>query len=289
MYPPPFDYRAPRSVPETLDVLAEYGDEASVVAGGMSLIPLMKLRFAEPAVLVDLNHVAGLDQLEETAEGLSIGPLVRHNTLARSPLIRQRYPSMAAAAPFIADPLVRNRGTLAGSLAHADPSGDWASVMLALRAGVVARNTGGERTIPIREFLTGPYTTVLEPTEVLTEVRVPAPSTSSAGAYHKLERKVGDFGTVGVAVQLDLQDGRIGRAGLGLTAVSSHNIVPTEAEQALAGAEPTDSVFDEAAELAARDADPHADVRGSAEYKRHVVRTFVRRGLRESLDQARTP
>lgn len=286
MYPPPFEYRAPTSLDEAVALLADRGDDAKLVAGGMSLIPLMKLRLAEPEVLVDINGIPGLDTIVESPESLRVGPLVRHSALAGSPLIRERYPAMATAAPFIADPLVRNRGTLAGSLAHADPAGDWASVMLALRAQLVARSAQGERVIPIREFLSGPYMTALEPTEIVTEVRVPTPTRASGGAYHKLERKVGDFGTVGVAVQLSLDDGRIGRAGLGLTAVGPHNVLPGEAEEALAGNEPGDRVFREAADLAAWAANPYEDARGSVEYKRQIVRTFMLRGLRLAMERA---
>lgn len=224
--------------------------------------------------------------MEDGPGGLRIGALVRHNAIAGSPAIRQRYPAMAAAAPLIADPLVRNRGTLAGSLAHADPAGDWGSVMIALDAQVVARSSQGERVIPVRELFTGTFSTVLEPTELLTEVRVPAPPSNSGGAYHKLERKVGDFGTVGVATRLHLADGRIGGAGIGLTAVGPHNMAATEAEQFLAGADPNAETLDEAADLAARAADPQPDVRGSSDYKRQVVRVFVRRGLERSRDMA---
>ncbi|MQA86041.1 MAG: xanthine dehydrogenase family protein subunit M [Streptosporangiales bacterium] len=286
MFPAAFDYRSPAALEDVLDSLAAYGDEAKVLAGGMSLIPMMKLRFASPEVLVDLGRVPGLDAVQETPDGLRIGALVRHAELEASELLRQRYPVMAAAAPLIADPLVRNRGTLVGSLAHADPAGDWGSVMLALNAEVVARSTAGQRVIPVREFFTGPFSTVLQPTEVAVEVRVPRPSSRSGGTYLKLERKVGDFATVGVAAHLELDNERIGRAGLALTAVGGHNVVAAEAEEVLAGAEPGPEVFAEAAEAAARAADPPSDVRGSADYKRQVVRTYVRRGLARSLELA---
>ena len=287
MYPPRFDYSSPASLDEVLTTLAEYGDSAKVLAGGMSLIPLMKLRFAEPDLLVDLARVHGLDALEETAEGLRIGSMVRHDALARSELLRDHYRAIADAAPMIADPLVRNRGTLGGSLAHADPSGDLGSVMLALDARIVSRDAVGERVIAIRDFFAGTFTTSLRPTEVLTEVRIPRPVHRSGGTYLKLERKVGDFATVGVAIQLELADGHIGRAGIGLTAVGPHNLPAAEAAEALRAAEPTEEAFAEAAELAARTAEPRDDVRGSAEYKRQVVRAFVRRGLSRSLAAAR--
>jgi carbon-monoxide dehydrogenase medium subunit len=287
MYPARFDYVAPRSVDEVLFTLAERGDEAKVMAGGQSLIPLMKLRFAAPALVVDLKRVGGLDSLEEANGHLRVGALCRHNGLAASDLLAKSYPAMAAAAPLIADPLVRNLGTIGGSLAHADPAGDWGSVMLALDAELVARSASGERTIPVDDFFKGTFTTALEPTELLTEIRVPKPKGAAGGAYLKLERKVGDFATVGVAVHLELDGKRIGRAGIALTAVGPKNLAATDAEEALEGEEPGEKAFAEAARLAAQAADPSSDVRGSADYKRDVVRIFVERGLARSLEIAR--
>ena len=194
---------------------------------------------------------------------------------------------MAAAAPMISDPIVRNMGTLAGSLVHADPAGDWGSIMLALGATVLLRSANGEREVPVGEFLVDTFTTTIEPEEVLIEVRVPAPSERSGGTYLKLERKVGDFATVGVAVQLSLSNGTIGGAGIALTAVGSRNIKATDAEAALVGAEPGDGAFAEAGRLAAEAADPQSDVRGSADYKCHVVDVFTRRGLATAYEMAR--
>jgi carbon-monoxide dehydrogenase medium subunit len=192
---------------------------------------------------------------------------------------------MAAAAPQVSDPLVRNLGTVCGSLAHADPAGDWGAVMLALDAELVARSRGGSRVIAARDFFDGPFTTALRPDEVLVEVRVPR-RPGAGGAYLKLERKVGDFATAAVAVRVSMTDGRIGDAGIGLTAVGPSNLKATEAEAALAGAQPSDEAFREAAELAARAASPSADTRGSADYKRNVVRVFTERGLRQSVAMA---
>ena len=279
MLPASFQYHRPSSLDEALGLLAEHGADGKVLAGGQSLIPLMKLRFAAPDHLVDINRLPDLDGLAEEGGGLRIGALVRNATLERSGLLKERYPAMAAAAPMISDPVVRNMGTLAGSLVHADPAGDWGSVMIALGASVVLRSSRGEREVPIREFLVDTFTTSIEPDEVLTEVRVPAPADRSGGTYLKLERKVGDFATVGVAVQLSMSNGTIGRAGLALTAVGSRNIEASEAEAALAGAEPTEEAFAEAGRLAAEAAEPQSDVRGSADYKRHVVDVFTRRGL----------
>lgn len=286
MYPPTFDYRAPDSLEEALDAVAEVGDDGRVLAGGQSLIPLMKLRLAFPEVLIDLGRVPDLDHIVEDAVALRIGAMTRHSALASSDVLAARYPAMAAAAPQIADPLVRNLGTIGGSLAHADPAGDWGSVLLALRGQVVARSRSGERTVPARELFAGQYTTTLEPGEVITEVRVLRPSRPTGGTYLKLERKVGDFATVGVAVHVEMDDGRIAQAGIGLTAVGPQNIAATAAEDALAGAEPSTDAFEEAARLAAEASDPHTDVRGSAAYKRAVVAEYVRRGLTAAVSQA---
>jgi aerobic carbon-monoxide dehydrogenase medium subunit len=287
MLPARFDYLAPSSLEETLGILAERGEDAKVLAGGQSLIPLMKLRLARPALLVDLAGVPGLSGIEEDGSGLRIGAMTRNAALVDSEVLRERYPAMATAAPLISDPIIRNLGTIGGSLAHADPAGDWGSVMLALGAEVVARSAGGERTVPVAELFTGTFETVLEPTELITEVRVPRPSGAAGGTYLKLERKVGDYATVAAAVQLEMANGGIGRAGIALTAVGATNLRASAAEEALAGAAPSDEAFDEAARLAAEIADPYDDVRGSAQYKREVARVFVRRGLAQALEIAR--
>lgn len=291
MYPPRFDYVSPTSLDEVLSLLAD-GDGAGegpvkVLSGGQSLIPLLKLRFASPSRLVDINRVPDLDTLEESGDHLRIGALVRHVDLERSSLLAERYPTMAAAAPLIADPLVRNLGTLAGSLAHADPAGDWGSVMLALDGEIVARSSGGERVLPIGDFFQGFYQTSLKPGELVAEVRVPQPGGAFGGAYHKLERKVGDFATVGVATYLELDGDRISRAGIGLTAVGQKNLKATAAEEALVGEAPSAELFEKAARLAAETAQPTSNERGSAEYKRDVVRVYTRRGLQSCLEQAR--
>jgi carbon-monoxide dehydrogenase medium subunit len=257
-----------------------------VLAGGQSLIPVMKLRLAAPAHLVDIGRL-GLDSIGEADGRLAIGALARHRDLERSDLMKARYPVMAAAAPLISDPIVRNLGTIGGSLCHADPAGDWGSVMLALGASVVLRSERGEREMAISEFLQDTFTTALEPDEILTEVRVPQPAGASGGTYLKLERKVGDFATVAAALHLSLADGTIERAGIGLTAVGSKNLHAADAEASLAGAEPTEAAFAEAGRLAAEASSPVTDVRGSAEYKRHVVDVYVRRGLARAFEIAR--
>jgi carbon-monoxide dehydrogenase medium subunit len=286
MLPSRFEYHRPDSLEEALQLLTEYGDEAKVLAGGQSLIPVMKLRLAAPAYLVDIGRL-GLDEIAESGDRLAIGALARHRDLERSDLLKARYPVMAAAAPLISDPVVRNLGTIGGSLCHADPAGDWGSVMLALRASVVLRSQRGEREMPMSEFLVDTFTTAIEPDEILTEVRIPQPDGPSGGTYLKLERKVGDFATVAAAIHLSLSDGTIERAGIGLTAVGSKNLQPTDAEGSLAGAEPTEAAFAEAGRLAAEASSPVTDVRGSGDYKRHVVDVYVRRGLARALEIAR--
>jgi aerobic carbon-monoxide dehydrogenase medium subunit len=287
VYPPSFDYVSPESLEEVVGILAERGGDAKVMAGGQSLIPLLKLRFTPPELIVDLNRVGGLDHLVEEGDVLRIGALVRHRDCERSELLRGRRGLLGDAAPLISDPLVRNRGTVCGSIAHADPQGDWGSVMIAARAGVVARGPGGERTIPVDELFAGPFTTTLEPDELITEARVPDPGPRTGGTYLKLERKVGDFATAAVAVQVTLSNGHVREAGIALTGVGPTNLRAAAAEDALRGNEPTDELIREAARLAAERAEPQSDIRGTEEYKRNVVRVFCERGLRTAVAAAR--
>ncbi|HEV3498460.1 MAG TPA: FAD binding domain-containing protein [Actinomycetes bacterium] len=281
MYPASFEYVAPATLEEALDTLARFEDDAKVLAGGQSLIPLMKLRLAAPRAVVDINRLPGLDTLAAGDGGLRIGALVRTKTCEQSDLLGGRWGTLGAAAPLISDPIIRNLGTVCGSLAHADPQGDWGSALLAMDAEVVAQGPDGTRTIPLQELFEGPFVTSLQPTEIITEVRVPDPGPNAGGTYLKLERKVGDFATVGVAVHLAMTDGKVGRAGIALTAVGPTNLRATAAEEALAGSALTDDVIAEAARLAAEAARPHSDTRGTADYKRTVVRVFTERALRQ--------
>ncbi|MCY3559592.1 MAG: FAD binding domain-containing protein [bacterium] len=284
MYPPSFDLTVARSVAEAVAALAEGGEDARILAGGQSLIPMLKLRFAAPTLLVDINEIAGLDTLERANGHLRIGATVRHADLAAS---TSPGGAIAAAAPWVADPLVRNRGTLCGSVAHCDPEGDWNSVLLATGATVVATGPEGERSIDIGDFVVDFFTNSLDPGEMVTEVRVPQPAGAFGGAYMKLERKVGDYATVGVAAHLELAgDGIISAAGIGLTSVAPINRKATEAEALLVGEAPSDDLFAAAAEAAAAASEPRSDVRGSAEWKRNVVRVYTRRGLDAALAQA---
>ena len=286
MLPARFEYHRPGSLDEALRLLADLGDDAKVLAGGQSLIPLLKLRLAAPGHLIDVNRIEGLAGITEADGQVRIGALTRHHDLETSDLLQRKAPTVASAAPMIADPLVRNMGTIGGSLAHADPAGDLGSVMLSLGASVIARSTTAEREIPIGEFLVDTFTTSLQSSELLTEIRIPT-GPGIGGTYLKLERRVGDFATVGVAVTVTMSNGSIGRAGIGLTGVGLTNIEASAAEDSLAGAQPGDDAFAEAGRLAAEASHPVSDVRGSAEYKRHVVDVYVRRGLASAVGSAR--
>jgi aerobic carbon-monoxide dehydrogenase medium subunit len=280
MYPSRFRYEAARSVEQATRLLHDGGDDAKVVAGGQSLIPMMKLRFAAPELLVDINAIPGLDYHRIDPDGsIHVGALCRHADLEHSDLLPGRQPTMTAAAPLIADPLVRNRGTLVGSLCHADPQGDWASVLLALGGSVVAQGPAGQRTIPLRNFVLGPFENALAHDEIAVEAVIPAPRGAPAGGYLKLERRVGDFATAGVAVALETDGAQVIRAGIALTGVGGSTIEATAAEEVLTGRPLTADTIAEAGRLAAEAAQPKSDHRGSATYKRHIVNMFVTRLL----------
>jgi carbon-monoxide dehydrogenase medium subunit len=231
-------------------------------------------------MLVDINEITGLGYHERDPDGtIRVGALCRHADLERSALLPEHQPTMRSAAPLVADPIVRQRGTLVGSLCHADPQGDWASVMMALDASVIAQSPRGQRTIPIRDLVNGPFQNTLAYDELAVEAVVPAPKGIPAGGYLKLERRIGDFATAGVAVAVDLNDDKVARAGIGLTGVGGSTIAADEAAAALVGASITADKIAEAAELAAQAAEPHTDHRGSADFKRQLVRVFTTRLL----------
>lgn len=280
MYPSRFRYEAPGSLDEAIRLLRDGGDYVKVLAGGQSLIPLMKLRFAAPELIVDINNLPGLDYHRTDPDGtLRIGALCRHADLEHSALLASSQPTMAAAAPLIADPTVRNRGTLVGSLCHADPQGDWASVVLSLKGSVIAQGPDGRRSIPMAEFVTGPFENALAPDEIAVEAVIPPSRGQRAGGYLKLERRIGDFATVGVAVSVERAGDVVAQAGIALTGVGGSTIAATDAAAALTGRPLTAESIGEAASLAAAAARPRTDHRGSAEYKRHMVATFVERIL----------
>jgi len=287
MIPAAFEYHAPTSIGEATQLLARLGDDAKVLSGGQSLIPLMKLRLATPKHVIDINAIPGLAYIREDAGFLRIGALTRESDLEDSEIIRTRYPLLLDTSRVIADPLVRNLATVGGNLAHGDPANDHPATMLALGAEIVAAGPKGERRIPVASFFTGPFATALGADEILTEIRVPSPSARSGGAYLKLERKVGDFATAAVAVQLELDArGTCERAGIGLTNVGSMPIKAVAAEAALQGKRPDEATIKRAADLAAQAAQPAADLRGPAEYKKDLVRVLTARALRKAVERA---
>ncbi len=286
MIPPSFDYEAPTSVKEAVAILGK-NPEAKILAGGQSLIALMKLRLASPAVLVDINKIEGLGYIQEDDGWLKIGAMTRESDLDASELIRKKYPMLADTTRVIADPLVRNLSTLGGNLAHADPANDHPATMLAYGAELVATGPKGERTIPVEDFFTGPFETSLAQDEILTEIRIPAPDGKSGGAYVKMERKVGDYATAAVAAQVKLGNkGVVEQAGIGLTNVGLTPIEATAAEESLQGKEPDGAAISEAAQLASEAAEPEEDPRGSVEYKRALVKTLAHRAIKTAVGRA---
>jgi carbon-monoxide dehydrogenase medium subunit len=287
MFPPSFDYHSPSTLAEAVALLGRLGEDAKVLSGGQSLLPLMKLRLSQPAHLVDIGRIPGLEGLEEKDGVLRIGARTREAALERSELVQRRYPLLADAVAVIADPLVRNLATVGGNLAHGDPANDHPAVMLAYGAKVIAVGPKGSRELPIDGFFTSLFTTALRPDEILTEIRIPVPPERSGGAYLKLERKVGDFATAAVAVQLTLaQTGQVERAGVALTAAGPTPLRAAAAASHLVGRRIDDATVAEAARLAAEAAQPTADRRGSVEYKREMARVLTARAIRRAAERA---
>ena len=287
MIPAPFDYHRPATLPEAIALLQQHGEEAKVLSGGQSLLPLLKLRLGTAGHLVDIGRIPGLEYIKEEDGFLKIGGRTRESELERSAIVQSKYPILHDTALVIADPLVRNRATVGGNLAHADPANDHPATMLALGAAVIATGASGERTIPIEQFFTALFTTALTPGEILTEIRIPIPPPRSGGAYVKLERKVGDFATAAAAVQVTLgAGGEIARAGIGLTAAGPVPIKAKDAEQFLVGRKPDAATIAEAARLAAAATDPSADRRGAVAYKREMARVLTARALNKAIERA---
>jgi len=287
MIPPAFDYLRPATIPEAIALLQQYGDDAKILSGGQSLIPMMKLRLARPAYLIDINRIAGLSYVKEEDGHLKIGGLTREAELESSPLIRSRYPIILDTAHVIADPQVRNLATLAGNLAHGDPANDHPATMLALGAKVVATGPAGTRVIPIGDFFVSLFTTALAPNEIVTEIQIPVPPAHSGGAYFKLERKVGDFATAAVAAQITMDVGGVcQQAGIGLTNVGPTPIKATKAEGFVCGKKLDEAALRQAAQLAADAAQPSADLRGPAEYKKGLVKELAFRALSRAVERA---
>jgi carbon-monoxide dehydrogenase medium subunit len=287
VFPAAFEYLRAHSVDEALAHLAQHGSDARILAGGQSLIPAMRFRLARPAVLIDINPVRDLDYLRADASGLTVGAIARDAALERASWIRERGWSLFDdASRVVADPVVRQMGTLVGSLCHNDPAGDWTAVALAARASVVVRAAGGARTVPIDEFLVDSFTTAVKDGEMAVEVRFPPPDDRTAGAYLKVERKVGDFATAAAAVQVSLDaNGAIRTAGIALSAAGPCAVRVDEAERLLVGQVPTADLLRAAGDAASRRSEPQGDLRGSIEYKKSLAAVLVTRGLRQALQR----
>jgi carbon-monoxide dehydrogenase medium subunit len=287
MIPPAFEYLRPNTIPEAITLLQQHGEDAKILSGGQSLIPMMKLRIARPGYLIDINRISGLSYIKEADGFLKIGGLTREAELEASPLIRSKYPILIDTAHVIADPQVRNLATVAGNLAHGDPANDHPATMLALDAQVVATGPGGERVIPIEEFFLSLFSTALQPDEILTEIRIPLALPHSGGAYFKLERKVGDFATAAVAAQVTLDSsGAVQKVGIGLTNVGPTPIKVQKAENFLRGKKLDEANIRQVAQLAADDAQPSSDLRGPAEYKKGLIKELAKRALARAAERA---
>lgn len=290
MYPSRFGYESPKTVEEAVAILDASGGEAKILAGGQSLVPMLKLRFAAPEMLVDINNIDGLRYITVEADGtVRIGALTRHEDLEYSDVLPTASPVLAAAAHLVADPIVRTRGTFVGSVCHADPQGDWAAAMTALGGHIVAQGPNGKRTIDVKDFVIGPFQNALAFNEIAIEAVIPAPKGKATGSYLKLERRVGDFATASVAVSLDMVGDVVARAGSALAGVGGRTIDATDAVASLVGQKLTEENIKTAAEAVAAAAEPRSDHRGTSDYKRQIVKTFVIRiltGLAESSQKA---
>lgn len=282
-----FQYESPQTLQEAIELLHRHGDEAKILSGGHSLIPMMKLRFATPEYVIDINGIPGLSYIKEEGGWLKIGGLTRESEIEHSDLLKQHFPIFADVTKLIADPQVRNMGTIGGNLAHGDAANDHPAVMLALGATVIATGADGEREIPIDEFFYGFYMTALQHGEILTEIRIPMPAPGTGSAYHKLERKVGDYATTGVAVQLTIDGaGIVTSAGIGLTNVNPVPLRASRSEEAIVGKPISEETLKLAAQYASEDCSPSSDLRGSEEYKRHVTGVVVKRMILKAAERA---
>jgi carbon-monoxide dehydrogenase medium subunit len=282
-----FDYHAPGSLAEALEMLEGEGPDAKLLAGGQSLIPAMRFRLSAPSSLIDLNGIADLGYVRTSNGHLAVGAMTREAELEASELVQNQFHLLADAAHVIADPIVRNMATVGGNLAHADPANDHPAVMLAYGADVVVTGPDGTRIIPIDDFFTGLFENALEHDEILTEIRIPTPQAGSGGSYHKVERKVGDYAISAAAVQLTMDGDTCTAARIGLTNVSSVPMRAENAEQALIGQTINDDVVEAAGQAAAAECDPSADLRGSVAYKRDLTRVLAKRAIRSAVGRAK--
>ncbi|TMM53885.1 xanthine dehydrogenase family protein subunit M [Maribacter algarum] len=288
MIPANFNYHKATSVKEAIALSSELGEEAKYMSGGHSLLPMMKLRFATPEHIIDISKIEGLSYIKEDGDMLKIGALTTQTEMEHNTLLKESYPIMGDAIWLTADPSVRNVGTIGGNIAHGDAANDQPALMLAMRANIVAEGADGTKTIPIDEFFHGFYMTALEPSDILTEIQIPKAKKGSGGAYHKVERKVGDYATAGVAVHVELDDsGVCQQVGIGLTNVSAVPMRLERGEELLRGQEITDELIEQVGQIASEDCEPESDLRGSEAYKRSVVNTITKRMLNKALERAR--
>jgi carbon-monoxide dehydrogenase medium subunit len=284
--PAPFEYERASSVDDAVALLERHGEDARLIAGGHSILPLMKLRFASPEVLVDINDLTELQRIWVEGDLLCIGAMVRHAELLASAVVGEHYQILHDAERVIADPVVRNRGTIGGSLCHADPAEDLSAALAAIRADVVIRGSGGERVVPVRDLQTGPFETVVGPAEIVTEIRLPIrPGTGSA--YTKVERRAGDYAIAAAGAVVRLGGDKINEVGLGLAAVGAPRFVASRAEDAVRGRNADDETLELAAQTAAEECEPSADQRGPADYKRALAGELVKRALRTAIGRCR--
>lgn len=286
MIPGSFDYHAPKTVEEAVALLENSGPDTKLLAGGHSLVPAMRFRLAQPATLVDINRIAGLDSIREENGQLILGALVRESAIERSQLVLDRYPLLADTSKVVADPLVRNRGTVGGNIAHADPANDHPAAMLAYGAEIVAVGPSGKRTIGIDDFFVDLFATALAENEILVEIHIPSPGPGSGGAYVKFERKVGDYAISAVAVQLTMEGETCSAVKIGLTNVNPVPMRATDAEAAIVGNTLSDEVLENAGKAAAAECDPSPDLRGSVEYKRDMTRILTKRAILRAAERA---
>ena len=279
MIPAKFDYMAPTSVEEALDALSEHGDDAKIMAGGQSLLPVLRMRLNAPEVVIDLGRIDSLRGVREDGDALVIGALTTHYAIESSAVLKSKSPLMPEVAGHVGDPMVRNMGTIGGSLAHADPAADWPAAVIALGVELVAEGPMGKRTIKIDDFFKGLLTTALADDEILTEIRVPAAAANEKSAYMKFPHPASRFAVVGVAAVLTMDGGKIGKASIGLTGAGTKAIRAKGVEAAIAGKAADAASIQSAAEKAAEGVDVQADLQGSVEYKQHLLRVFAKRAM----------
>jgi len=288
MIPANFNYHKATSLKEAIALSSELGEEAKYMSGGHSLLPMMKLRFATPEHIIDISKIEGLSYIKEDGDMLKIGALTTQSEMEHNVLLKENYPIFGDAIWLTADPSVRNVGTIGGNIAHGDAANDQPALMLAVRATIIAEGADGQKTIPIDEFFHGFYMTALEAGDILTEIQVPKAKKNSGGAYHKVERKVGDYATAGVAVHLELDDNGIcQQIGIGLTNVSAVPMRLERGEEVLRGQVITNELIAQVGQIASEDSEPESDLRGSEAYKRSIINTITKRMLNKALERAR--